>query len=127
MNKILIVDDEESICETLTWMLEKEGYNVTSIRDFEAAQEIIKSQDFDLYFIDLILPGGNGINLIKMIKEMQKKGSVIIITGYPNIPTLVDSIRLDTFDYIKKPIKETELKKIIKHAFSLKEKENSEF
>ena len=118
MTRILIVDDEESICETLTWILEKDGYNVTSIMEFDKAVEIIKESDFDIYFIDLILPGGNGISLIKLIRDLEKKGVVIIITGYPNIPTLVDSIRLDTYDYIKKPINKTDLEKIVNQALT---------
>lgn len=118
MVKILIVDDEESICETLTWMLEKDGHNVTSVMDFEEATQIIKDIEFDIFFIDLILPGGNGINLVKLIRDLKKTGVVIIITGYPNIPTLVDSIRLDTYDYIKKPINKADLEKIVSQAIS---------
>lgn len=116
--EILVVDDEQSICETLTWLLEKEGFSVTSVMDFETAADTIKKGDFAIYFIDLILPGGNGINLIKLIKGLHKKGVIIIITGYPNIPTLVDSIRFDTYDYIKKPINKENLLKIVNQALS---------
>ena len=116
--EILVVDDEQSICETLTWLLEKEGFSVTSVMDFETAADTIKKGDFAIYFIDLILPGGNGINLIKLIKGLNKKGVIIIITGYPNIPTLVDSIRFDTYDYIKKPINKENLLKIVNQALS---------
>lgn len=115
---ILVVDDEKSICETLTWILEEEGFNVTSAMDFETATSTIKKGDFDIYFIDLILPGGNGINLIKLIKDSNKKGAIIIITGYPSIPTLVDSIRFDVYDYIKKPIDKDNLIKIVNQALS---------
>ncbi|MHA1266262.1 MAG: response regulator [Candidatus Helarchaeota archaeon] len=118
MVDILIVDDEKSICESLSWLLEKEGYNVTTAMDFTSAMDIIKDRDFDIFFIDLILPGGDGIDLIRAIKKMNWKGAVIIITGYPNLPTLVDSIRLDTYDYIKKPISHEELKEIIKMALN---------
>lgn len=118
MKRIFVVDDEESICETLTWMLEEERYDVTTEMDFDKALEIIENQDFDAYFIDLIFPGRNGIELIKKIRKLQKEGIVIIITGYPNIPTLVDSIRLDTYDYLKKPIKIDELRNILNQAFA---------
>jgi len=118
MVDILVVDDEEAICETLKWMLEKEGYKVTTATDFEQASNLIKNKEFDLYFIDLVLPGGSGIDLIKLMRALDKQKIVIIITGYPNIPTLVDSIRLDTYDYIKKPIRHDELMKIVKHALS---------
>ena len=118
MVNVLIVDDEESICETLSWLLEKEGYKVTAVMDFEEGAELIKQRDFDIFFIDLVLPERSGIDLIKLIKDLNRKGVVIIITGYPNVPTLVDSIRLDTYDYIKKPISHEDLKKIINLALS---------
>jgi DNA-binding NtrC family response regulator len=116
MVKILVIDDEESICNSIKWLLEEEGYSVTCVMDFATAAETIKKSDFNLYFVDLILPGGNGINLIKLIKDLDKKGVTIIITGYPNLPTLVDSIRLDTYDYIKKPINKENLIKIVNQA-----------
>jgi len=118
MKKILVIDDEECICETLKWMLEKEGYKVTSEMDFERALEIITNQVFDAYFVDLVFPGRNGIELIKKIRELKKTGIVIIITGYPNVYSLINSIRLDTYDFIKKPINDADLKKILEHAFS---------
>ncbi|MHA1650418.1 MAG: response regulator [Candidatus Helarchaeota archaeon] len=118
MKKILIIDDEESICETLSWILEKEGYFVNCAKNFHDAIILIKDNDFDLYFIDLIIPGGSGIKIIEIIKKKQKTGKIVILTGYPDIPTLVDAIRLDTYDYIRKPINQNDLKDIIKHAFS---------
>ncbi|MFX1294868.1 MAG: response regulator [Promethearchaeota archaeon] len=118
MVRILVVDDEESICETLTWLLEKGGHKVTTAMTLTNAKEIIKTEEFEIYFIDLVLPGGNGIELIKLIRDLKKQGVVIIITGYPNIPTLVDSIRLDTYDYIKKPINKENLEKIVNQALS---------
>ncbi|MFX1294865.1 MAG: response regulator [Promethearchaeota archaeon] len=118
MVKIFIVDDEESICETLTWLLEKEGHDITCTMTITRAKEIIKIENFDVYLIDLVLPGGDGIELIKLIRKLKKKGKIIVITGYPNIPTLVDSIRLDTYDYIKKPINQNDLKTILKQINS---------
>ena len=118
MAEIFIVDDEVSICESLDWMLKKEGYSVSYAMDYDTAVQIIKKRDFDIFLIDLVLPSGGGIELIKLIKELKRKGIVIIITGYPNIPTLVDSVRLDTYDYVKKPISVVELKKIIEMALA---------
>lgn len=117
---ILVVDDEKSICETLKWTLELEGFKVTCVMDFNIAEEVIRTSNFDVYIIDLILPGRSGIELIKLIKELKRNGTVMILTGYPDIPSLVDSIRLDTFDYIKKPINQEKLLNIINHALQSK-------
>ena len=90
--------------------------------DYKNAEEAIKTGNFDVYIIDLILPGGSGIDLIKLIKDLGREGRVLILTGYPDIPSLVDSIRLDTYDYIKKPINQAELLSIITYALQLKKK-----
>ena len=55
MTRILIVDDEESICETLSWMLAKVGYDVTAVMEYEKAIQVIKDTEFDLFFIEIIL------------------------------------------------------------------------
>ncbi len=116
------MDDEESICETLTWMLEKDGHDVTSVMDFQEAVDNIRVNNYDLYIIDIFLPGKNGLDLIKLIKKLERDGLVIIMTGYPNVPTLVDSIRLEAYDYLKKPVKHEHLKNIINHILQLQDR-----
>ena len=118
MVKILIVDDEKSICETLTWILEKEGHDIESTMNFREAEKLINEGNFDLYFLDLILPGGNGIDLVNKIKSKNKDAMVIIITGYPNLPTLVDAIRCEVYDYISKPMVKADVLAIVEHAIS---------
>ena len=121
MVRILIVDDEDSICNTLKWVLEREGYLVKVENDFEGAKEIIERADFDIYIIDVFLPDRNGLDLIKFIKKQEKEGVIIIISGYPNVPTLIDSMRLETFDYIQKPFSLSYLKNVIDHILSLQD------
>ena len=122
MVKVLVVDDEESICETLTWMLEKDGHEVISVMDFQEAVEKIRVNDYDLYIIDIFLPGKYGLDLVKLIKKLERDGIVIIMTGYPNVPTLVDAIRLEAYDYLKKPINHEHLKNIINHILQLQDR-----
>lgn len=126
MTKICIIDDEKSICESLQWILEKKGYIVKYETIFSAAIELIKKEVFDLYFIDLVMPGGSGIDLIKLKEENKKDGKIIVITGYPSTPTLVDSVRLHVYDYLSKPIDPSNVIKIVEVALNNenKEKEN---
>ncbi|NHI92220.1 MAG: response regulator [Candidatus Lokiarchaeota archaeon] len=126
MAKICIIDDEKSICESLKWILEKKGYKVKYSTTFEAALDLIKKEHFDLYFVDLVLPGGEGIDLIRKIKDFKRDGKIIVITGYPSTPTLVESVRLHVFDYVSKPIDPKNVIKIVELALNYKNEEDKE-
>ena len=130
MSKICIIDDEKSICESLKWILEKEGHEVKFETTFESGKQLILNEDFDLYFVDLVLPGGTGIDLIKVKEESKKDGKVIVITGYPSTPTLVDSVRLQVYDYLSKPVNPSDVTKIaelaIKDVDKVKRRESNE-
>ncbi|MHA1131329.1 MAG: response regulator [Candidatus Helarchaeota archaeon] len=121
MLDILIVDDEESICDTLSWSLKKEGHHVTCLKNFQDAKATIERSEFDIYIIDIFLPEKNGIELIKLIKKLNQNGIIIVISGYPNVPTLVDAIRLDAYDYIKKPFTFDYLKQVIDQIILLQD------
>ena len=126
MAKICIIDDEKSICESLEWILEKQGHEVSYATSFTTATELINNEVFNLYFVDLVLPGGSGIDLIKLIKERNKDSKVIVITGYPSTPTLVDSVRLCVYDYLSKPIDSSSIINITEHALEDKNNQKKE-
>ncbi len=126
MVRILIIDDEESILKSLTWVLKKEGYEVIGVGEFNNAQELIQNSNFDIYIIDIFFPDRNGMDLIKLINKLEKSGIIIIITGYPNAPTLIDSMRFNAYDYIKKPFSYDYLKKIIEHIITVQQKRLNE-
>lgn len=116
---ILIVDDEKSICETLSWIFKKEGFEVTFTTNYEEALKLIRGKNFDIFLIDLILQGGHGLDLIRAIKDLELMGTIIIMTGYPEYESLINGIRLDVFDYVSKPIQQEEIKRIIQYALDL--------
>ena len=121
MKKICIVDDEPCICESLKWILEREGYEVKFEMDLRRANRLIKREDFNVFLINLTLSSECGLQLVKKINELKKNGKVIIMTGCPSIQTLIEAIRLNAYDYLNKPISPSKLKDIIKHAISLSE------
>jgi DNA-binding NtrC family response regulator len=127
MKKILIVDDEEGIRFTFKKFLTSENFDVTTAEDFNEAVACISENDFDLIFADIILRGKTGIDVLREIKDRKLNCPVIMITGYPNIETASEAIRLGAFDYIPKPIqKETLLHAIdvaLQHKAVLDEKE----
>jgi PAS domain S-box-containing protein len=104
-NKILIVDDEESIRYTFQSFLSDEGHDVTTASNFHEAIQLISETNFDLIFADIILGGKTGIDLLNEIKRANHSCPVVMITGSPNIDTASDAIRLGAFDYIAKPVR----------------------
>lgn len=120
MVEILIVDDEEAICKSIKWTLEKLGHKITYKLNFKEGKKEILEKNYIIYFIDLILPEGKGIDLIKLIREKTKKGNIIVITGYPNVPTLVDAVNQEVFDYLNKPISRKKIIEIVKNVLEFK-------
>ena len=107
--RILIIDDEEGIRFTFKQFLSKEGYEVAVAEDFNEALDFISESDFDVIFADIILKGKTGLDVLREIKERKLLCPVVMITGYPNIETASEAIRLGAFDYISKPLQKDTL------------------
>lgn len=109
---ILIIDDEESLRLTFQLFLQRQGYSpVQTAASFEEALTIINDNHFDLIISDIVLEGNSGIDLLRRIREMEVDCPVVMVTGYPNVDTAAEAVRLGAFDYISKPVdKETLLK-----------------
>ncbi|MDA8164782.1 MAG: sigma 54-interacting transcriptional regulator [Desulfobacteraceae bacterium] len=127
-SSILIIDDEESLRLTFQMFLAKEGYGpVVTAATYDEALEIIDRQKLDLIISDIVLEGASGIDLLRHIKEAGRQCPVVMVTGYPNINTAADAVRLGAFDYLAKPVKKNDLLRVSRMAlqqFTLwKEKE----
>ncbi len=107
--KILIIDDEEGIRFTFTKFLSAQDYDVTTAQDFNSAIACVSESDFDVIFADIILGGKSGLDVLREIKKRKISSPVIMITGYPNIDTASEAIRVGAFDYIPKPIEKNTL------------------
>lgn len=102
--KILIVDDELGILDTVSGILEDEGYKTFTALNAETAMDILDKEDIDLIFLDVWLPGMNGIEAIKRIKEKDFHIPVIMISGHGNIEIAVQAVKLGAFDFLEKPL-----------------------
>ncbi|HEB49951.1 MAG TPA: sigma-54-dependent Fis family transcriptional regulator [Desulfobulbus sp.] len=109
---ILIIDDEESLRLTFQLFLQRQGYGpVMTASSFEEALTVISENHFDLIISDIVLEGTSGIDLLRRIREMGVDCPVVMVTGYPNVETASEAVRLGAFDYISKPVdKDTLLK-----------------
>ena len=103
-DRILVIDDEEGIRFTLERFLVREGYEVETAAEYDEAIQRIGQADFDLIFADILLGGMTGIDILRDIRGRNILCPVIMITGYPNLETATEAIRLGAFDYIPKPV-----------------------
>jgi len=103
-HRILIVDDEENICFTLERFLRAEGHEVITAGDYDEALAALDQADFDLIFVDIVLKGKTGIDLLGEIKKRGLQSVVVMITGVPTIDTASEAVRRGAFDYLPKPV-----------------------
>ncbi|HDK81135.1 MAG TPA: response regulator, partial [Nitrospirae bacterium] len=108
-SRILIIDDEEGIRLTFERFLTAKKYIVDTAKNFTEAINCISENDYDVIFADIILRGKTGIDVLREINKKKLNCPVIMITGYPNIDTASEAIRLGAFDYIPKPIQKDAL------------------
>jgi two-component system nitrogen regulation response regulator NtrX len=101
---ILIVDDEPSIQTTLRGVLEDEGYRVTTAGSGEAAARLVAEETPDLVFLDIWMPGMDGLETLAELKRVRPEAPVIMISGHATIETAVKATRLGAYDFIEKPL-----------------------
>lgn len=125
-DKILVVDDEQSMREFLEIMLKKEGYKVSLASNGEEVLKYIDKDIFDLVLLDIRMPKMDGIAVLKKIKSASPETVVIMITAYASADTAIKAMKEGAYDYITKPFKVDEIKLIIKNALEKKhlQKEN---
>ncbi|MFN7939691.1 MAG: sigma-54 dependent transcriptional regulator [Bryobacteraceae bacterium] len=122
--RILIVDDEENIGRSLQWILEGDGCAVTVCRS--AAEFQSAGNRFDAYLLDVRLPDGNGIDLLRQIRQQGSQAPVIMISGHGTIAMAVEAVRLGAFDFLEKPLARERVLLAVQHALdrSKLEREN---
>lgn len=116
MANILIIDDDVPFCMMLQKLLEKNSYRVTSVYSSVEAKRIINDRQFDVVFTDLRMPDISGLELIRLIKNKTPKTQIIMMTGYADITTAIESIKRGAFNYIPKPLNRDEVLNIVREA-----------
>lgn len=101
---ILIVDDEEVIRTSLGGFLQKMDHRIEEAASGEEALEIVGKEDFDIILVDLKMPGMGGLELLKRLREIDPEISVIIITGFGTMETVIQALRLGASDFLNKPV-----------------------
>ena len=118
--KILVVDDEKSMREFLEIMLTKEGYEVIIANDGEQACEILDRETFDLVITDIRMKNINGIGVLKKAKDVNPGAIVVLISAFATAETAVEAMKEGAYDYIPKPFKVNDFKRVINDALGSK-------
>jgi len=118
--RILIVDDEVSMCELLDFMLEKEGYLVSTAGSGKAAVAMVEKMDFDLLLCDIRLGDMTGIDVLRAAKAKNPQVVVIMISAYATAETAVQAMNDGAYDYLPKPFDNAELKQAVARALEMR-------
>jgi len=116
---ILVVDDEESICQSLKGALSDEGYEVWTVLSGEECLELLKEERPDLILLDIWLPGIDGIEALTQIKARYPEIEVVMISGHGTVEAAVTATKLGAFDFIEKPLSLDKVILVVDHALAL--------
>ncbi|MBA3013229.1 MAG: sigma-54 dependent transcriptional regulator [Proteobacteria bacterium] len=111
--KILIVDDELVVRESLYHWFSREGYHTQSAKSGKEALEKLETENFDTLFVDMKMPGMSGFELLEIVKKRYPDTAVVIITAYGSIDTAVQAMKIGASDYLLKPFKPDQLSLIM--------------
>lgn len=119
-NKLLIVDDEEIVRQSLqAWFLE-DGYDIDLADSAESALKLYEKNKYDLILLDIKMPGMSGMDLLLKLKEIDPEAIIILITAYASVSSAVKALKSGAYDYITKPIDPDELSHLVKNALTQK-------
>jgi DNA-binding NtrC family response regulator len=114
--RLLIVEDEDTLCESLQRVFSKDGYEVDITDSAESAFKLLEGKSYNLIITDIILPGISGIELIAKYKEQDPEQKVVVMTAYASLETAVEAIKAGACDFIIKPLMHDEMKRVVRKA-----------
>ena len=120
--KILVVDDEKTVCDSIKKILSRKGYEVDNTLNADEAVKMIGEANYDLVITDLMMPKISGMELLQLVKEHYPELEVVVVTGYASIDTAVEATKLGAADYLPKPFTPGELTEITRKALERRSK-----
>ena len=119
--QVMLVDDEVEFLNTLTKRLRKRGVDIKGVESGEKALEALKEGHYDVIILDVRMPGMDGIEVLRKIKDGYPLTEVIMLTGHANVEVAVQGMELGAFDYLMKPMDIDELLYKVEDAFKKKQ------
>ena len=120
MNRALVIDDEEVIQDVIRRVLERHGISTKEVYTLEEARNNL-NQDYDLVFLDLRLPDGNGLDILPVLREKLPHSPVIVLTAYGTVESAVKALKQGAFDFLEKPFALKEFEDRVKKALQVRE------
>lgn len=117
--RILVIDDDESVRDLLYTFFKDQGFDVTTATNGKEGLEILKVEPFDLFIVDLIMPEMGGIEMLKSVSNLHIDTPSIVITAFATVSTAVEAMKLGAFDYITKPFSLDELLIIVNRCLEV--------
>ncbi len=114
--KVLVIDDDPSICRTVGLLLEDHGYTPRTHTDPDEAIAAAEQESYQIALIDLRMPKMDGVEVVERLKKIDDSTSCIVMTAYPDLDSATETMRRGTCDYIAKPFKQEELIGAIERA-----------
>lgn len=118
--RILVVDDEPTVCQSIKLALAGEGYDIDLAASGEEALRRSDLSGYDLILADMMMPGVSGLDLLKGIQTKDPAARVVIITGYPTEKAAAQSLRMGAVDFLPKPFTPAELRAAVARALAVK-------
>src|SRR5215831_18346092 len=104
MAKVLLVDDEPNIRWTMSEILNRQGHETLTASDFESADAVLQNTNIDVAVIDVVLPGRNGVELLKELRGRDEYIPVLMMTGQPEVSLIPEILRAGACDFMPKPV-----------------------
>src|ERR671936_384044 len=111
--RVLVVDDEESVVVTIKAILQLDGYEVSTTTSGETAKQLVRDVEYDLVLTDLRLEDGDGLDVLKAVREHHPETVTIMLTGYASLESAIQSLRAGAYDYLVKPSEVEELRNTV--------------
>jgi DNA-binding NtrC family response regulator len=119
--RILVIDDEESMCNFMEIMLAKEGYEVDTVLSGPEGVSLLKRKAYDLVLADLNMPEMSGIDVLREVKALKQDQDLIVMTAYASVDSAIEAMKQGAVDYITKPFKIDEIKLAIEKSINRKQ------
>ncbi len=115
-HRILVVDDELTVCKSIRQVLVREDCEVDMALSGEEALRLDAERPYDVLIVDLMMPGLSGMDLLKSLKAKNPKARVIMVTGYPTMRNTIQAMQLGAMDFLPKPFLPTTLRNLVAKA-----------